>query len=118
MMKTLRLPTNTIFIPWRLLGGLFLVSIALGILFVLGPFSQRLFDNFVDIFSVIYASLLAFLCFKGSPGLAGAASLSVAGKQTWRRFIPALLGMGVTCIALGLFARVCGTILTQQEPTY
>lgn len=117
-MKTLKIPASPTLIPWRLLGGLLLGGIALGILFVAGPFGQRVFDNIIDILSLIYSLLLALLCFKGSPRLPGMTRLPAADKQVWRRFIPALLGVGVMCVVLGQLVRVSGTLFTQQEPTY
>ncbi len=117
-MNDLDARVSATYIPWGLLGGLLLVSLVLGILYIATPAELRFFDHFIDVCSVVYSLFLTLLCFKGSPRLLRKPASPVAGERDKRRFIPALLGMGALCLALGQLVRVYGTMSTRQEPTY
>lgn len=104
---------DSLALPWRLFGGLLLVSVILGALFGLRPLSLTFADHLLDALAVLYALFLALVCFHGSWRL-----VRMPRRLTGRRFIPALLGMTTVWTAFVLLGWVSETALAQQAPTY
>lgn len=109
---------TTTYIPWRLLTGLLLGSLVLGVFSLLRPFSLTFEDHILDTLSALYALFLAGVCFHGSRQLLHMPSPSDASKWAERRFIPALLGTGTLWMALALLVWTYEAFQKQQAPPY
>lgn len=103
-------------IPWRLLGWFVLVILALVIVYFALPMSGPFFTSSYGVISVLYLLIMGLLCFKGAPQLIGRAGSLPPGKQSGRRFSPALLGAGMLSFTLGQLIWAVQIVLAHQAP--
>src|SRR5258708_635068 len=112
------------YVPWRLLGGLFLSVVLIVAYYLLGPTSMPIpvrpqrYVYILAVVSMLYALLLALFCFKGSrQRLEMPASASFA-RRSGLHFSPILLGLGLVVCALSQLAWICQMLITQRLTGY
>lgn len=99
-------------------GGLLLGSLVLGAFSLLRPVSLTFGNHLFDILSVLYALILALVCFHGSRRLLCMPRPPGAGTRTARRFIPVLLGIAIVWATLTLLGWISENMRARAAPAY
>ena len=112
------------YVPWRLLGGLFLSVILIVAYYLLGPASTSTQGRpersayVLAVVSTLYSLFLALLCFKGSRPRRKASDSALAARWRGLHFSPILLGLGIIGFACGHIIWLCEMLITQRVGGY
>lgn len=117
-MKAITIYLDSIYVPWRLLAGLLMLSFLLSLLYITRLFGQVDFKGFYAVGRALYPLAMAFLCFRGTSRLFKETNVSLSSVRARQRFIPVLLGMGLLCLALGNVAWLLEVLILGRPPTY
>lgn len=114
-MKRITTYLDSLYVPWRLLVGLFVLSFILSLVYLTRPFGLTSFKGHYVICSTIYTLLMAILCFRGTPRLF---QDTVPADQAGRRFAPVMLGLSLLCLATGQFVWVFQLFTMAHPPDF
>ncbi|MGH2480661.1 MAG: hypothetical protein ACRDHW_13485, partial [Ktedonobacteraceae bacterium] len=117
-MRDIKNYCETTIVPWCLLGGLSLLSLAGALLYVIKPEGEQVFRWLFGIGVPAGTLLYAWLCFRGSGKFLKPARLLSPALRTSRRFCPALLGIALAFFALSILYWFINVVVIGQMPVY
>ncbi|HET8845005.1 MAG TPA: diguanylate cyclase, partial [Ktedonobacteraceae bacterium] len=108
---------GTTHVPWRMLVGLFFISLILAIFYVVRPGSFSTFNLVTNIVSILYPVGLALLCYRGSSKFFKRKTTNNSLPPT-RYFVPILLSLVMWCFAAAQVAWFITPHLTHHTPHF